>query len=154
MTTAAVNHECPYSQEPKIGGNNGNSGDSQKSRGLQPFPPYKKSGNKWEHTPTFQYKSTALLCLLIITVPTKKRVGTNWERSTPLETLGVPTVPTVPTVFEFTGACSCEKTELGGAMNPTCQYLSQRQRKWKPRRNSVSWSKASTLCVKLSEGSK
>lgn len=154
MTAATAKHECPNSQEPRIGGNSGNGGNNQKSRGLQPFPPYKKSGNKWEHTPTFQYKSTALLCLLIITVPTKKRVGTNWERSTPLETLGVPTVPTVPTVFELTGTCSCEKTGLGGAMSPTCQYLSQSQRKWKTRINPVSWSKDSTLCAKLSGGSK
>lgn len=47
-----------------------------------------------------------------------------------------------------------EALEAAGAMNPTCQYLSQRQRNWNPRRNSVSLSKASTLCVKLLEGSK
>ena len=79
MTANTPNHDCPYSQEPRIGGNSGNSGNSQQGRGFQPFPPNKKSGNKWEHTITFQYKRAARLCFLVITVPTKIEVGTNWE---------------------------------------------------------------------------
>ena len=80
MTVATAKHDCPYSQEPRIGGNSGNSGNSQAGRGFQPFPPNKKSGNKWEHTITFQYKRAARLCFLVITVPTKTRVGTEWEQ--------------------------------------------------------------------------
>lgn len=96
MTVATVNHECTYPQEPEIGGNSGNSGNGQQNRGLQPFPPYKKSGNKWEHTSNLQYKSALLLCLLVITVPTKKRVGTNWERSTPRKHWAFPLFPLFP----------------------------------------------------------
>lgn len=77
MTVSTTNHECPYSQEPEIGGNSGNG---QQNRGLQPFPPNKKSGNKWEHTHQFQYKSLKPSLLLVITVPTKNEVGTNWEQ--------------------------------------------------------------------------
>ena len=80
MTAATAKHDYPYSQEPRIGGNSGNSGNSQQCRGLQTFPPNKKSGNKWEHTIVFQYKSADRLPCLVITVPTKNGVGTNWEQ--------------------------------------------------------------------------
>lgn len=80
MTANTINHDCPYSQEPEIGGNSGNSGNNQQGRGLQPFPPNKKSGNKWEHTIVFQYKGAPPLIDLVITVPTKIRVGTKWEQ--------------------------------------------------------------------------
>ena len=80
MTVATVNHECQCSQEPEIGGNGGNGGNSQQARGLQPFPPNKKSGNKWEHTIAFQYKRAIRLPALVITVPTKIGVGTIWEQ--------------------------------------------------------------------------
>ena len=80
MTVATAKHDCPYSQEPRIGGNSGNSGNSQAGRGFQPFPPNKKSGNKWEHTIAFQYKRAIRLPALVITVPTKIGVGTKWEQ--------------------------------------------------------------------------
>lgn len=80
MTATTPDHDCPYSQEPRFGGNSGNIGNSQQGRGLQPFPPNKKSGNKWEHTIVFQYKRAARLPCLVITVPTKNGVGTNWEQ--------------------------------------------------------------------------
>lgn len=80
MTTNATSRDCPYSQEPRFGGNSGNSGNSLEIRGFQPFPPNKKSGNKWEHTIAFQYKGAASLPCLVITVPTKNGVGTNWEQ--------------------------------------------------------------------------
>ncbi|MBI6947106.1 hypothetical protein [Pseudomonas koreensis] len=80
MTVATAKHDCPYSQEPRIGGNSGNSGNSQAGRGFQPFPPNKKSGNKWEHTTAFQYKRAIRLPALVITVPTKIGVGTKWEQ--------------------------------------------------------------------------
>ncbi len=77
--TAHQHSDCPNSQEPEIGGNGGNSGNGQAGRGFQPFPPNKKSGNKWEHTVAFQYKNLPCLPSLVITVPTKIGVGTNWE---------------------------------------------------------------------------
>lgn len=80
MTANTTNRDCPYSQEPRNGGNSGNSGNSLEIRGFQPFPPNKKSGNKWEHTIAFQYKGAASLPCLVITVPTKNGVGTNWEQ--------------------------------------------------------------------------
>ena len=80
MTPATPKHDCPYSQEPRIGGNSGNSGNNQAGRGLQLFPPNKKSGNKWEHTIAFQYKRAPQLTALVITVPTKIEVGTKWEQ--------------------------------------------------------------------------
>ncbi len=96
MTVTTVNHECQCSQEHEIGGNSGNSGNSQKTRGLQPFPPNKKSGNKWEHTYQFQYKSLWPSLLLVITVPTKNEVGTNWERSTTRKHWAFPLFPLFP----------------------------------------------------------
>ncbi|VVM98946.1 hypothetical protein [Pseudomonas fluorescens] len=96
MIVSAPNHQRQYSQEPEIGGNGGNSGNGQKNRGLQPFPPYKKSGNKWEHTHQFQYKNVLPLCVLVITVPTKKRVGTTWERYNPRKHWAFPTFPLFP----------------------------------------------------------
>lgn len=80
MTVTTVNHECQCSQEPEIGGNSGNSGNNQQGRDFQPFPPNKKSGNKWEHTIAFQYKRAPRLHELVITVPTKTGVGTKWEQ--------------------------------------------------------------------------
>ena len=80
MTANTTSRDCPYSQEPRFGGNSGNSGNSQQGRGLQPFPLNKKSGNKWEHTIAFQYKRDARLPSLVITVPTKNDVGTKWEQ--------------------------------------------------------------------------
>ena len=50
MTANTNNYDAHRSQEPEIGGNGGNSGNNQQGRGFQPFPPNKKSGNKWEHT--------------------------------------------------------------------------------------------------------
>lgn len=80
MTAATAKHECPNSQEPRIGGNSGNGGNNQQGRGFQPFPPNKKSGNKWEHTIAFQYKTASHPPILVITVPTKMGVGTKWEQ--------------------------------------------------------------------------
>jgi hypothetical protein len=80
MTANTDNHECPCSQEPEIGGNSGNGGNNQQGRGFQPFPPNKKTGNKWEHTIVFQYKTASHLPILVITVPTKIGVGTTWEQ--------------------------------------------------------------------------
>ncbi|MGO0632062.1 hypothetical protein ACTORR_18915 [Pseudomonas sp. SAR267] len=77
MTANTTSRDCPYSQEPRFGGNGGNS---LEIRGFQPFPPNKKSGNKWEHTIAFQYKSALALIVLVITVPTKISVGTKWEQ--------------------------------------------------------------------------
>ncbi|MNJ67635.1 hypothetical protein D3C77_638250 [compost metagenome] len=80
MTASTTSRDCPYPQEPRFSGNSGNSGNIQQGRALQPFPPNKKSGNKWEHTIAFQYKRGAHPHCLVITVPTKNGVGTNWEQ--------------------------------------------------------------------------
>lgn len=80
MTARTISRDCPYLQEPRFGGTSGNSGNIQQGRGLQPFPPIKKSGNKWEHTIVFQNEGSVHRPYLVITVPTKIGVGTNWEQ--------------------------------------------------------------------------
>ncbi len=104
--TDGTYQDCPNTQEPEIGGNSGNSGNGQQLRGLQAFPPYKRSGNRWEHTHFFEYKSQSQTFLLVITVPTKKGVGTKNALSHQLEAapfVAVHTVPTVPTLFGISG---------------------------------------------------
>ena len=61
-------HHCPNTQEPRIAGNSGNTGNGLAHRGFQPLPPYKKSGNNWQRTPDFHYKSASLPHALLIAV--------------------------------------------------------------------------------------
>jgi len=100
------NPDCPSSQEPRITGNSGNTGNGLVGRGLQPLPPYKKSGNNWQRTPHFQHKRPALSLHLVITVAGKKPVATVWQRRQRLEATvygAVAIVATVAGFFEITG---------------------------------------------------
>lgn len=75
-------------------------------RGLQPLPPYKKSGNNWQRTPHFQHKKPALSFHLVITVAGKKPVATGWLQRQRLEATvygAVAIVAAVAGVFEITG---------------------------------------------------
>jgi hypothetical protein len=103
------NPDCPSSQEPRISGNSGNSGNTGNGlawRGLQPLPPYKKSGNNWQRTSHFQHKRPALSLHMVITVAGKKPVATVWQHRQHLEATvygAVATVAAVAGVFEITG---------------------------------------------------
>ncbi|MDV3057974.1 hypothetical protein [Pseudomonas paracarnis] len=100
------NPDCPSSQEPRITGNSGNTGNGLVWRGLQPLPPYKKSGNNWQRTPHFQHKRPALSLHLVITVAGKKPVATVWQHRQRLEATvyaAVAIVAAVAGVFEITG---------------------------------------------------
>jgi hypothetical protein len=75
-------------------------------RGLQPLPPYKKSGNNWQHTHHFQYKRLGQAFHLVITVAGKRAVATIWKHRQRLEATvyaAVATVAAVAGVFETTG---------------------------------------------------
>jgi len=100
------NPDCPSSQEPRITGNSGNTGNGLVGRGLQALPPYKKSGNNWQRTPHFQHKRPALSLHLVITVAGKKPVATVWQHRQRLEAPiygAVAIVAAVAGVFEITG---------------------------------------------------
>jgi uncharacterized membrane protein len=102
------NSDCPSSQEPRITGNSGNTGNTGNGlvwRGLQPLPPYKKSGNNWQRTPHFQHKRPAPSLHLVITVAGKKPVATVWQHRQRLEATvywAVAIVAAVAGVFEIT----------------------------------------------------
>jgi hypothetical protein len=70
-------------QEPKITGNSGNTGNGLVGRGFQPLPPNKRSGNRWQHKLDSEYKRLPLLRTLVITVAGKKALATKtriWQR--------------------------------------------------------------------------
>ena len=86
-------HHCPNTQEPRITGNSGNSGNGLTHRGFQPLPPYKKSGNNWQRTPDFHYKSASLPRVLGITVASGFAVGNGYQRWKPCNTWLLPLLP-------------------------------------------------------------
>jgi hypothetical protein len=67
------------------------------------LPPYKESGNNWQHTPKFQYKRARKLYFLVITVAgkntlaTKSRIDNGWR---PRNTGLLPPLPVLPVFFE------------------------------------------------------
>ena len=124
-----TNSDCPSSQEPRITGNSGNTGNGLAERGLQPLPPYKKSGNNWQHTPHFQHKSPALSLHLVITVAGKKTVATVWQHRKRLEATvygAVAIVAAVAGVFEITGTLDYQRSARGDGMSLLSGLLSQR----------------------------
>lgn len=103
--------DCPSSQEPRITGNNGNTGNGLVGRGLQPLPPYKKSGNNWQHTPNFQHKGPAQSVNLVINIAGRNSVATIWKHRQRLEATvygAVAIVAAVAGVFEITGTLDYE----------------------------------------------
>jgi hypothetical protein len=105
--------DCPSSQEPRITGNSGNTGNGFVGRGLQPLPPYKKSGNNWQRTHHFQYKRLAHSFHLVITVAGKKPVATIWKHWQRLEATVYGAVAIVAAVaggFEITGTFDYEQS--------------------------------------------
>lgn len=91
-----ANHHYPNTQEPRITGNSGNSGNGLTHRGFQPLPPYKKSGNNWQRTPDFHYKSASLPRVLGITVASGFAVGNGYQRWKPCNTWLLPLLPLLP----------------------------------------------------------
>jgi hypothetical protein len=105
------NPDCPSSQEPRITGNSGNTGNGLVWRGLQPLPPYKKSGNNWQRTPDFQHKRRHRPSHLVITVAGSKLVATIWKHRQRLEATvygAVAFVAAVAGVFEIRGTLDYE----------------------------------------------
>jgi hypothetical protein len=106
-----ANQHCPNTQEPRITGNSGNTGNGLVGRGLQPLPPYEKSGNNWQHTPHFQHKRLAQPLSLVITVAGKNPVPTIWKHRQHLEPTiygAVAIVAAVAGVFETKGTLDYE----------------------------------------------
>ena len=92
-------HHCPNTQEPRIAGNSGNTGNTGNGlahRGSQPLPPYKKSGNNWQRTPDFHYKSASLLRILGITVASGFAAGNGCQSWKPRNTWLLPPLPLLP----------------------------------------------------------
>lgn len=107
-TTSA---DYPSSQEPRIAGNSGNTGNGLTGRGLQPLPPYKKSGNNWQRTPDFQHKRRHRSSHLVITVAGSKLVATIWKHRQRLEATVYGAVAFVAAVagdFEIRGTLDYE----------------------------------------------
>lgn len=114
------NPDCPSSQEPRITGNSGNTGNGLVWRGLQPLPPYKKSGNNWQRIPHFQHKRSALSFHLVITVAGKKTVATVWQHRQRLEDTvygAVAIVAAVAGVFRIRGTMDHRRSDRGDAMS-------------------------------------
>jgi hypothetical protein len=106
-----ANQHCPNTQEPRINGNSGNTGNGLVGRGLQPLPPYKKSGNNWQRTPHCQHKGPAQPLCLVIAVAGKNPVATVWKHRQYLEATVygvVAIVAAVAGVFEITGTLDYE----------------------------------------------
>lgn len=91
-----TNHHCPNTQEPRIAGNSGNTGNGLAHRGFQPLPPYKKSGNNWQRTPDFHYKSASLPHVLVITVASGFAAGNGCQSWKPRNTWLLPPLPLLP----------------------------------------------------------
>ena len=94
------------SQEPKTTGNTGNTGNDLVGRGLQPLPPYKKSGNRWQHKLVFADKQSAQPCVSVLSVARENRVATNWKQFPPLEASpfgAVASVASVAGAFAISG---------------------------------------------------
>ena len=91
-----ASHHCPNTQEPRIAGNGGNNGNGPTHRGSQPLPPYKKSGNNWQRTPDFHYKSASLPRILGITVASGFAAGNGCQSWKPRNTWLLPPLPLLP----------------------------------------------------------
>jgi|SRR3990167_9560372 len=94
MTTAQ--QDCPSSQEPKITGNSGNTGNGQSCRGFQALPPYKKSGNNWQHTPDIQHKRAPIPRYSLITVAGHIGTGNTLQSWRPRRSGLLPVLPLLP----------------------------------------------------------
>ena len=89
-------HHCPNTQETIIAGNSGNTGNGLTHRGVQPLPPYKKSGNNWQRTPDFYYISASLPRALGITVASYLSVGNGCQSRRPRNPWLLPPLPLLP----------------------------------------------------------
>jgi hypothetical protein len=84
------------------------------------LPPYKKSGNNWQHTPHFQHKGSARPLGLVITVAGKNPMATIWKHRQHLEATvygAVAIVAAVAGVFEITGTLDYKQSARGGVMS-------------------------------------
>ena len=91
-----ANHHYPNTQEPRIAGNSGNTGNGLTLRGFQSLPPYKKSGNNWQRTPYFHYKSTSLPSALVITVASGFAAGNGYQIWSSRNPWLLPPLPLLP----------------------------------------------------------
>jgi len=101
------NPDCPSSQEPRITGNSGNTGNGLVWRGLQPLPPYKKSGKQLANAHLiFNIRAPHFPFIWLSLLPVKNRWQTVWQHRQRLEATvygAVAIVAAVAGVFEITG---------------------------------------------------